>query len=246
MFAERPIGHVQIPYAVWGDASLWLAAGRFFKRGRALKGFIPVVSREAPIIPIGLPRTASAVEDRPDDELMTLAAAGVLTAFGEVVRRYERQVRALCTKMLGSAGGGDDAAQEVFLELWRTCPRYDGRGQFRAFLFTAARNRCLKASRRRSPSTVPLDESGEIRSVIAAAPDQIDALLTAERRQQMDRLVSRLPPKLREVIWLRFAAELEYGEIAAIVHRSEEAVRTRVFNGLRRLRDLLGKQRSWR
>ena len=62
----------------------------------------------------------------------------------------------------------------------------------------------------------------------------------------MERLVSRLPPKLREAIWLRFAAELEYGEIAAIVDRSEEAVRTRVFNGLRRLRDLLGKHRSWR
>ena len=96
---------------------------------------------------------------------MTLAAAGVLAGFAEIVRRYERQVRALCTKMLGSSGAGDDAAQEVFVELWRTCPRYDGRGQFRAFLFTAARNRCRKASRRRSPSTVPLDESGEVRIV---------------------------------------------------------------------------------
>jgi RNA polymerase sigma-70 factor (ECF subfamily) len=177
---------------------------------------------------------------------MTLAAAGVLAGFAEIVRRYERQVRALCTKMLGSDGAGDDAAQEVFVDLWRTCPRYDGRGQFRAFLFTAARNRCLKASRQRSPSTLPLDESGEVRSATAAAPDQIEALLAAERRQQMERFISRLPPKLREVIWLRFAAELEYGEIAAIVHRSEEAVRTRVFNGLRRLRDLLGKHRSWR
>ena len=170
---------------------------------------------------------------------MTLAAAGLLPAFAEIVERYERQVRALCTKMLGSAAVGDDAAQEVFLEVWRACPRYDGRGQFRSFLFTAARNRCLKASRHRSPVTVPIEESGELRVAIAAAPDQVEALLAAERAQQMNRLVSRLPPKLREAIWLRFTAELEYREIAAIVDRSEEAVRSRVFEGLRRLRHLI-------
>src|SRR5437763_8946262 len=103
---------------------------------------------------------------------MTLAAAGLLPAFAEIVRRYERQVRALCTKMTGSTGAGDDAAQEVFLEIWRACPRYDGRGHFRAFLFTAARNRCLKASRQRPPVTVPFEESGELPVAVAAAPDQ--------------------------------------------------------------------------
>jgi RNA polymerase sigma-70 factor (ECF subfamily) len=184
---------------------------------------------------------------------MTLAAAGMLGAFGEIVRRYEGPVRALCAKML-SGGAGDDAAQEVFLEIWRTCARYDGRGEFRAFLYTAVRHRCLKATRRREPPVVALEETGESPATLAAAPDQIETILAAERRQQMDRLVSRLPPKLREAIWLRFAAELEYREIAAIVDRSEEAVRSRVFAGLRRLRDLIGgagrrghqNDRSWR
>ena len=186
---------------------------------------------------------------------MTLAAAGVVSGFREIVRRYERQVRALCTKMLGSAGAGDDVAQEVFLEIWRTCPRYEGRGEFRAFLFTAARNRCLNAGRHRSPRTVPLEQGGEVGATTEPGPDQIEALLAAERRQQMDRLVSRLAPKLRDAIRLRFAAELEYREIAAILNRSEAAVRNRVFKGLRRLRDLIGvaggergpgNHRSWR
>jgi RNA polymerase sigma-70 factor (ECF subfamily) len=150
--------------------------------------------------------------------------------------------------MLGSSGAGDDAAQEVFLAVWRTCARYDGRGEFRSFLYTAARNRCLNASRR-GVSTAPSQEPGTAAEPAAAAPDQIEALLAAERRQQMDRLVARLPPKLREAIWLRFAGELEYREIAAIVDRSEEAVRSRVFEGLRRLRDLIGRavnDRSWK
>ena len=200
------------------------------------------MTREAPVIPIGSSRTAPDLAGRSDDELMTLAGTGLLPAFAEIVGRYERQVRALCAKMLGSTGAGDDAAQEVFLEVWRACPRYDGRGQFRSFLFTAARNRCLKARRRRSPVTVPLDDSGEARSTVAAVPDQIEALLAAERAQQMNRLVSRLPPKLREAIWLRFSAELEYREIAAILGRSEEAVRSRVFDAVRRLRSQIERR----
>jgi DNA-directed RNA polymerase specialized sigma24 family protein len=62
-----------------------------------------------------------------------------------------------------------------------------------------------------------------------------------------------LSPKLREAVWLRFGAELEYGEIATIVGRSTEAVRTRVCHALRRLRHLMGgagldddpNDRSW-
>lgn len=184
---------------------------------------------------------------------MTLAAAGVVAAFGELVQRHQRPVRALCARMLGSAGPADDVAQEVFLEIWRACAEYEGRGQFRAYLFTTARNRCLNAARRRVPATVPLEATGERPDNLGAAPEQIEALLAAERRQRMDRLVSRLPPKLREAIWLRFAGELDYGEIAAVLGRSEEAVRSRVWNGLRRLRQLMGRggrdggpnDRSW-
>jgi RNA polymerase sigma-70 factor (ECF subfamily) len=212
-----------------------------------------IVSREAPVIPIvPPPRAASDLANRSDDELMTLAGTGMLAAFGELVRRYERPVRSLCRKMLGGDAPADDLAQDVFLEIWRTCARYEGRGQFRSFLFTTARNRCLNATRRRLP-TVPLETAAEAHAAIGAAPDQIEALLAAERQQRLDRFVERLSPKLREAVWLRFGAELEYGEIAAIVDRSTEAVRTRVFHGLRRLRDLMGgagrdddsNDRSW-
>ena len=103
---------------------------------------------------------------------------------------------------------------------------------------------------RRGVPTVSLDESGTAAESMTAAPDQIEMLLAAERRQQMERLVARLAPKLREAIWLRFAGELEYREIAAIVDRPEETVRSRVFQALRRLRDLIGPgghhDRSWK
>jgi RNA polymerase sigma-70 factor (ECF subfamily) len=179
---------------------------------------------------------------RSDDELMRLAGAGVLEAFGVLVSRHERAVRAFCARILGDRGHGDDAAQEVFVEIWRTAGRYEQQGRFRAFLFAAARNRCAKELRSRRAAAA-LDE----RQLVAPG-DQVDALLAAERRQRLDRLVGSLPPKLRDAIWLRFSAGLDHAEIAEILGRSEETVRSRVFHGLRRLRKLLrgasGKERS--
>jgi RNA polymerase sigma-70 factor (ECF subfamily) len=167
---------------------------------------------------------------------MQLAAAGMLEAFGEIVRRHHRPLRAFCARMLGNAGHADDAAQDVLLEVWRSCARYEGQGRLRAFLLTCARNRCLRSARDRPPPRELGDQS-------AAAPaDQLDALLAAERRRRIDRALERLAPKLREAIALRFSGGLEYREIADLIGKPEETIRSRVFLGLKRLRAWLGHE----
>jgi RNA polymerase sigma-70 factor (ECF subfamily) len=190
------------------------------------------MSRETPVIPLG---NRSTLQLRSDDELMRLAASGVLSAFEELVKRHQAAVRAFCRRMLGDGAHADDAAQDVFLELWRTSARYEGQGRLRAFLFTCARNRCLKM-RRHTRALPAVDQQGRDLS-----PDQLEALLAVERRRRLDEFVQRLPPKLREAIALRFAAGLDYREIAAVTGAGEETIRSRVFLGVKRLRALLGE-----
>jgi hypothetical protein len=139
-----------------------------------------VVGKDAPIIPLPLPlpssqaalpalrRAASDLGARSDDELMTLAAAGVLDAFSALVGRHEGALRRFCAKLLGAGDVGDDVAQEVFLEIWRTCGRYDGRGRFGAFLFTTARDRCLNEIRARP--VPPSDNARPVALADANAP----------------------------------------------------------------------------
>jgi RNA polymerase sigma-70 factor (ECF subfamily) len=206
---------------------------------------------DAPILPLTPRRAVADLRARPDDELMRLAAAGMLDAFNELVRRYQDRVRRFCARMLGSATQGDDVAQELFLEIWRTRARYEEKGKLSALLFATARNRCLKAARaRRSFAPIDGDGSGDGEATApvfgahaaadrAEALEAIDAILAAERRDRLERLVRRLPAKLRDVIGLRFWADLDYPEIAAIVKRSEETVRWRVFQGLKRLRQMV-------
>jgi RNA polymerase sigma-70 factor (ECF subfamily) len=214
--------------------------GRFIKRRTRFVVSMPIVSREGQgtVVAIGRRATAAALRLRQDDELMELTRAGVLAAFEELVRRHHRPVRAFCARMLGDGAQADDAAQEVFLEVWRTSGRYQPQGRLRSYLLACARNRCLKVVRRREPA--PPDEPP-----VAVSPDQLDSLLAAERRQRLTGVMQRLPPKLHEALALRFASGLEYHEIAQITGRGEETIRSRVFLGLKRLRALLGdRERS--
>jgi DNA-directed RNA polymerase specialized sigma24 family protein len=64
-----------------------------------------------------VPPPDAPLEQRSDDELMRLAAAGLPAAYGALVRRHQRVVRSYCARVCGVAAAADDLAQEVFLQV---------------------------------------------------------------------------------------------------------------------------------
>ena len=192
------------------------------------------MNRDAPIIPIAPKRAEAALRERGDDDLMALAAGGCAEAFDVLTLRHAGAVRAFCARMLGGPARGDDVAQEVFLEIWRARHRYEGRGRFRSFLFTAARNRCLRAIR---DYQAPLEVDEPLADVDG---NQLDTLLEKERRRRVAGQIENLSPKLREVVWLRFSAGLAFEDIAKVAKCPVETARSRVFLALQRLRQALG------
>lgn len=181
-----------------------------------------------------IPFRRSSLEEHTDDELMQLASAGVDNAFAELVRRHQREVRGYCCRCCGGTAG-DDVAQEVFLELWRTRERYEPRGRFRSFLYTIVHTRVLNAVQRR-PREVELDEKTHF------AGGELDAVLEAERVRRLRLKLARLPHNLQQALLLRFAAGLDYAEMAEVLKRSQSTVRSRVFHGLLRMRKLLRRE----
>ena len=190
-------------------------------------------SSDCAVIPLHRP----ALAERTDDELMRLASAGVDEAFAMLVRRYSGQVRGYCTRRCGGNGQGDDVAQEVFMELWRARGRDEPQGKFRSYLFTIVQTRTLNAVQRR-PREVELTHE------LSLPGQELDAVLEAERVRRLHQRLSLLPRKLEEAVCLRYAAGLDYGEMAGVLQRSQSTVRSRVFHGLIRLRELLGKDRD--
>lgn len=184
-----------------------------------------------------IPLRRHALAERTDDELMQISCAGVDDAFAELVQRYQGQVRGYCARCCGGAAPGDDVAQEVFLELWRTRGRYEPRGKFRSYLFTIVHTRVLNAVTRRRPEV-------ELVADRHLAGRELDAVLEAERARRVHQNLGRLPERLQEALLLRFCAGLDYAEMSEVLKRSQSTVRSRVFHGLLRMRELFGKDRD--
>jgi len=184
---------------------------------------------------VPFPRSETALPSRSDDELMRLSSAGMDDAFATLVRRYQGAVRGFCARFCGGPATGDDVAQEVFVELWRTRERYEPRGKFRAYLFLIAQTRCLNAVRRRRSEE-------ELGQDLVQPGTEIEALLDHDRALRVQKKLELLPRKLREALLLRYSAGLDYEEMAKVLARSPSTVRSRVFHGLLRLRRLFGEE----
>jgi len=195
----------------------------------------------ANVIPITAARRR-ALADRSDDELMRLARTGDSPAFAVLVERHMPRLTDFCVKMACDRDTGRDLAQEVWVRIWGSRERYAPAGRFESYLFTVARNLCKNLRRdrgRRGQVIVAARDDGEIAAAPSPSIDSVDELLAREQSDRVYRAVADLPQKFREAILLRFAAGLDYAQISDVIGRGESTIRSRVYHGLRRLRQVL-------
>ena len=181
------------------------------------------------------PRTPDLFAQR-DDELMRLACEGSARAFNDLVRAYERRVRAFCSCLLKDNEQARDAAQETFLKVWGSRNTYQPRGQFREMLMTIARNEC-RARRRRSWLRGILGLRFELNGEVS---DSVEVgVLENERDALVQRALRQLPEKFAVPLTLRFVEGLDYASIARVIGRTESAARSRIHYGLKMLNEVL-------
>jgi len=131
----------------------------------------------------------------------------------------------------------EDVAGETWVQVVTGLRRFRGEEQdFRAWLFTIARNRAADAgrSRHRRPA-VPLDMTDAAQQL--TAPDTADQALEAASTQAAMDLIKSLPREQAEIIMLRVVAGLDTGDVARIMGKTPGAVRVSAHRGLRRLAD---------
>src|SRR5215510_7670624 len=86
----------------------------------------------------------------PDAALMLRVKQGDTAAFTELVEKYKQPVMNLVYRTLRDATEAEDLAQNVFVQVYKSAPRYRTTARFTTWLFTIARNLCLNEIRRRS------------------------------------------------------------------------------------------------
>jgi len=167
-----------------------------------------------------------------EDVLLIHAAREDSAAFSSLYQRYVTPVYRYLYSRLGNVADAEDLTAQVFTEALEGLHRYREQGSFSAWLFTIAHRRIVDHYRRQRPH-VTLDEA-LFPLIDIAGP--LDQAIRAESLHHLVESVTQLDEEKQELLRLRFAAGLSYGEIAAVVGSSEGAVKMAMRRLLRRLR----------
>lgn len=160
------------------------------------------------------------------------------------VRRWEAdhagELRRHLERMLPGPGDADDVLQEVWVTAWRNPPDTGPGSNVRGWLYRVATNAALdRLARDRRRRSALEGRAHDVRPEPSPAPDhRLDGLGPEGRRRVRER-VSRLPPKQRDAVWLRWIEGADYGRVARALECSRESARANVYQGLKKLREEL-------
>jgi len=161
--------------------------------------------------------------------LISRAKAGDVAAFTEIVLLHERQVLHTAWRILGQRELAQDAAQEVFLKLYRHLHRLDDERSLSPWLYRITVNACRDAFRRlRRGRATSLEELGEQALIETAHVKTESAIQLDQQRGILFRALKTLPEKERAALVLRDIEGLTTSEVASILGCLEVTVRSQV------------------
>ena len=175
-----------------------------------------------------------------DEELVERAVTEDGQAFGEIVRRWERKIFALCFGMLGREDDAGDAAQEAFIAAYRNLKNFRGDAKVSSWLHRIAVNQCLTTKRRaksRAEDFFDSEDGSEDRAFIAAARySPANEAEQGERLNLVRQAVGALPTDLRQVIVMKEFEEMTFQEISETLELPLSTVKSRLYTALKQLK----------
>ncbi|MCB9886745.1 MAG: RNA polymerase sigma factor [Planctomycetes bacterium] len=172
-----------------------------------------------------------------DSALVRQVLAGARDAFGWLVVRHSRAVRAAVLSRLGRTNDLDDLVQEAFLRAYQGLSRLEDPGRFGAFVHRIAHNVSIDRLRRSGREPEPLAEID-----LSVAPEPARTADVREERLERLRLqVGKMPATLREAVLLFYFEQKSSAEIGAVLAISEAAVQQRLHRARQHLKAVLGE-----
>ncbi len=190
---------------------------------------------------------ASVVVRDDEAQLVSAAKAGDITAFEELVNRYERKIFRLGMNITQNREDAEDAMQEAFLKSYQNLDRFQGDSRFYTWLVRIAVNEALMKLRKRRPNQVSLDEpvgpeeDSVFREIKDWGPSPEQRFAQTELNEILTQVIGELDPIFRVVFTLRDQEEISTAETASILGISEAAVKSRLLRARLKLRQKLNK-----
>ncbi len=182
-----------------------------------------------------------------DAELIARTLQGEKTAFDELIRKYQRQAVAVSYRMLGNVNDALEVTQEAYLKAYRSLATLQNPAAFGGWLMRIVSNLSLNYRRgRKLRSQLPLDdllgpqpESAGGGEWMSADSDPARAMAGKELGERLKQALAQLPEKQRDAILLFTVEQLPQKQVAEILDCSVEAVKWHVFQGRKKLKEML-------
>jgi RNA polymerase sigma-70 factor (ECF subfamily) len=181
--------------------------------------------------------TRSAPADDEDAPWVERFVAGERAAFDELMRRHERSVYFLAMRYLRDHDEAADILQRTFLKAFEKLAEFEGRSQFRTWLFRIAINLCKNRLRDQGRWQKVDPEEDEL----LVAPAKEDHIEAEQKQAALSDAVDRLPPKQRQTLELRVFGEMSFREIAEAMGCTENAAKVNYHYAVKNLLKIQGQ-----
>lgn len=184
--------------------------------------------------------------DQSDQLLLRRIQRGDRQAFEWLIHRYERPLYNFAYRFLSDADTAADICQQTFIQFYTHSGELHSEEALGPWLFRVARYRCLDEIRRQrttafSRFAAEADDEGlsPLDRLADAGPQPDDLAERDDLQRILQNAIAALPPKYREVVALRYAADLSFAEIGAVLGLPEATVKTQFHRAKPLLRDYL-------
>ena len=169
-----------------------------------------------------------------DLEVVIRARDGDHDAFAMIVTAYRDRIFGIAIGMLRNRDAAEDVVQETFIKAYKSLKGFRGEANIYTWLYRIAVNTAHNYLRQRRPGAVDIDEVAPV--LETGDPDPSERVFGVEVGEAIEKAVSALPGRQREVFIFHYFEQMTHGEIAEALGISEGAVKAHYFHAVHKLK----------